>query len=245
MGGQKHEDNIMKENAKLQKEVKYRIQYMKKYMEKIDKGLEDDNRKAAEERDERERSERAAVEERRESRERGISRSRDSPERESKESRREKKREESESSSEKQRKKKKKKRAKERSSSSRESEQEQTKKKKKKKKAKSRERSSESESASDSDAGKKVKMGKKDKKGVIHMDEDVFRMVADLKGSKKKTGGHSEDVLMDLLGKMSEAYMKGKNENTELLARCKTLEMQNGELRRRLEQLEVQIREEQ
>merc|ERR1711874_722522 len=92
------------------------------------------------------------------------------------------------------------------------------------KKAKSRERSSESESGSESDGGKKGKMGKKDKKGVIHMDEDVFRMVADLKGSKKKTGGHSEDVLMDLLGKMSEAYMKGKNENTELLARCKTLE---------------------
>merc|ERR1712066_589427 len=40
--GQKHEDSIMKENAKLQKEVKYRITYMKEYMEKIEKGLAED-----------------------------------------------------------------------------------------------------------------------------------------------------------------------------------------------------------
>merc|ERR1712018_1056980 len=46
--GNKHEDNIMKENAKLQKEVKYRIQYMKEYTEKIDKGLEEDAKAAAE-----------------------------------------------------------------------------------------------------------------------------------------------------------------------------------------------------
>merc|ERR1712048_532900 len=46
--GNKHEDNIMKENAKLQKEVKYRIAYMKEYTEKIDKGLEEDAKAAAE-----------------------------------------------------------------------------------------------------------------------------------------------------------------------------------------------------
>merc|ERR1712096_469678 len=46
--GQKHEDTIMKENAKLQKEVKYRITYMKEYMEKIEKGLAEDAKAAAE-----------------------------------------------------------------------------------------------------------------------------------------------------------------------------------------------------
>ncbi len=37
--GQKHEDSIMKDNARLQKEVKHRIEYMKSYIEKIDKGI--------------------------------------------------------------------------------------------------------------------------------------------------------------------------------------------------------------
>merc|ERR1712243_88863 len=56
--GQKHEDTIMKENAKLQKEVKYRITYMKDYMVKIEAGLAEDakaeareKRKAEEERE--------------------------------------------------------------------------------------------------------------------------------------------------------------------------------------------------
>ena len=68
--GNKHEDNIMKENAKLQvrslsvkplpfylklstlqKEVKYRIAYMKEYMEKIDKGLDEDARASAEQKE--------------------------------------------------------------------------------------------------------------------------------------------------------------------------------------------------
>lgn len=272
--GQKHEDNIMKENAKLQKEVKYRIQYMKDYMDKIDKGLEEDLKKQAEtnrhakevepERQPRE-FERELVERREErpsrggsiersreregkvtdsrNRERSLSRERENTIRESKsrdkreeskEARREKtvrSREDSLSGSEKKSKKKKKKKAKERSSSSSETDQEHVKKKKKKRKAKS----SGTESGSDSEGGKKGK-GKKDKKGVIHMDEDVFRMVADLKGSKKRTGGHSEDMLMDLLGKMSEAYMKTKQENTELASRCKILENQNGDLRKKLEE---------
>merc|ERR1719186_83054 len=278
--GQKHEDNIMKENAKLQKEVKYRIQYMKDYMEKIDKGLEEDLKKQAEanrhareieperpptrdyDRESDRRNDRGGSRERNDrggsrerdgkivesrNRERSLSRERESPVRESKtrdikreeskEARREKtvrSREDSLSGSEKKSKKKKKKKAKERSSSSSESDQEHVKKKKKKRKAKSRERSSEEESGSESDGGKKGK-SKKDKKGVIHMDEDVFRMVADLKGSKKRTGGHSEDMLMDLLGKMSEAYMKTKQENTELSSHCKILENQNADLKKKLE----------
>jgi hypothetical protein len=36
--GLKHEDNIMKDNARLQKEVKSRIMYMKNCIEDINKG---------------------------------------------------------------------------------------------------------------------------------------------------------------------------------------------------------------
>ena len=67
-----------------------------------------------------------------------------------------------------------------------------------------------------------TKMGKKDKKGVIHMDEDVFRMVADLKGSKKKTGGHSEDVLMDLLGKIFLLLVEGPYKGLKTLTGIET-----------------------
>merc|ERR1711872_1059156 len=44
MQDHKHEDTIMKENAKLQKEVKHRIQYLKELIDKLDKGLEEDSR---------------------------------------------------------------------------------------------------------------------------------------------------------------------------------------------------------
>merc|ERR1712086_448020 len=60
--GQKHEDTIMKENAKLQKEVKYRITYMKEYMEKIEKGLAEDAKAAAEFKDLQREKERKEVE---------------------------------------------------------------------------------------------------------------------------------------------------------------------------------------
>merc|ERR1711872_153226 len=43
MQDHKHEDTIMKENAKLQKEVKHRIQYLKELIDKLDKGLEEDS----------------------------------------------------------------------------------------------------------------------------------------------------------------------------------------------------------
>merc|ERR1712058_120084 len=59
----KHEDTIMKENAKLQKEVKYRITYMKEYMEKIDKGLAEDAKAAQEMQENGDRSRRMNEEE--------------------------------------------------------------------------------------------------------------------------------------------------------------------------------------
>merc|ERR1712236_44137 len=59
---QKHEDTIMKENAKLQKEVKYRISYMKEYMEKIETGLAEDAKAAAEYKDVQREKERKEIE---------------------------------------------------------------------------------------------------------------------------------------------------------------------------------------
>merc|ERR1719232_161730 len=115
--GNKHEDNIMKENAKLQKEVKYRIQYMKEYTEKIDKGLEDDAKMAAEAK-EKEKAWRVEQE-----------RIREEMERKHRDSSRD-------TSEEKDRKKKKKKKEKSRTRSSSSSSDEDKKKKKKKKKAK-------------------------------------------------------------------------------------------------------------
>jgi hypothetical protein len=43
--GLKHEDNIMKDNARLQKEVKSRIMYMKNCIEDINKGTSKNSKK--------------------------------------------------------------------------------------------------------------------------------------------------------------------------------------------------------
>merc|ERR1712106_200792 len=151
-----HEDTIMKENAKLQKEVKYRITYMKEYMEKIEKGLAEDAKAAAEFKD----LQRAEIVKK----EKGRESSR-------------------ESSEDKDRKKKKKKKEKSRDrSSSNSSEESERKKKKKKKKSKNRDRSSESTASSDSEGEKKRK--KAGKAG--SMDEDMFRMVAEMKRRREK-----------------------------------------------------------
>ena len=45
------------------------------------------------------------------------------------------------------------------------------------------------------------------------MDENVLKMVASIKG---KSGKKSDEMLVDLLSKMSEAYSESKNENKEL-----------------------------
>jgi len=206
--GNKHEDNIMKENAKLQKEVKYRIQYMKEYTEKIDKGLEEDAKAAAEFKEkEREKmwreQERAREELERKQRERDSSR---------------------DSSEEKERKKKKKKKEKSRTrSSSSSSDDNDRKKKKKKKKAKARSGSSDS---SDSDGGRKK-----------NMEDELFSMVAELTSKKKKSSGSNEDVLVGLMTKMTESYNKIKKENSEISARCVILENQNKVLKRQVEDL--------
>merc|ERR1719233_1806416 len=95
---------------------------------------------------------------------------------------------------------------------------------------------SESTGSSDSEGEKKRKKASK----AASMDEDLFKMVAEVKSRKKKTGS-GEDVLVDLMGKMSESYSKVKNENEELSARCVVLENQNKGLKKQVEDLQDQL----
>ena len=76
------------------------------------------------------------------------------------------------------------------------------------------------------------------------MEEDVFRMVAEMKSRKKKgQGGLGEnDVLVDMMGRMSESYSKLKKTNEELSSRCSSLEGQNKTLIKRVEELESELR---
>lgn len=222
--GQKHEDTIMKENAKLQKEVKYRITYMKDYMVKIEAGLAEDakvqadareKRKAEEDRERawREQENRRVVEEGRKQTG-GSGGKGESEEREKK------------------KKSKKKGKSRDRSSSSSASENE----RKKKKKAK-KSRSSDSESSED-----EIKKKRKKDNGP-GIDEDMFKMIAEMKSRRKKSGGGgADDVLMDLMGKMSESYSKAKTSNAELSNRCMVLEGQNKTLLKRVEELEEQLK---
>ena len=60
------------------------------------------------------------------------------------------------------------------------------------------------------------------------MDENVLKMVASI---KSKSGKKSDEMLVDLLSKMSEAYSESKSENKELRERVLKLELQNQNLR--------------
>merc|ERR1711971_1171988 len=105
------------------------------------------------------------------------------------------------------------------------------KKKKKKKKAKARSRSASSDS-SDSDGDRNKKM-----------EEELFSMVAELtsRKSKKSSRDSGEEVLIDLMKKMSESYSKIKKENSETSARCVILENQNKVLKRQVEDLQEKL----
>ena len=74
------------------------------------------------------------------------------------------------------------------------------------------------------------------------MEEDLFSMVAQItsSSSKKKSGG-KEDILIDLMTKMSESYSKIKKENSELSARCVILENQNKVLKRQVEDFQEKL----
>jgi len=68
-------------------------------------------------------------------------------------------------------------------------------------------------------------------------------MVAEMKSRKKKGGGLGEnDVLVDMMGRMSESYSKLKKTNEELSDRCSSLESRNKTLMKRVEELESELR---
>ena len=90
--------------------------------------------------------------------------------------------------------------------------------KKAKKKKKKRSRSS-SSSSSDETATSKSK---------LTLDENVLKMVASIKG---KSGKKSDEMLVDLLSKMSEAYSESKNENKELKDKIEALEVENSSMK--------------
>merc|ERR1712106_373572 len=131
--------------------------------------------------------------------------------------------------------KKKKRKKKERSTSTSESDQDR-KKKKKKRKNKNKDRSSESGSSSEDEEGKKKRKSEiKKRSGSVMsgLDEDMIRLLSDVK-TKKKRGGGGEEMLVDLMAKMSESYNKVKGENVELNNRCLVLENQNKMLKQQL-----------
>ena len=70
-------------------------------------------------------------------------------------------------------------------------------------------------------------------------DDSVFKMVADLQksGNGKGKGKKSDDVVMGLLGKMSEAYMQAKADNKELVAKLEALEKDKSEMAAEIEKL--------
>merc|ERR1712050_539412 len=92
--------------------------------------------------------------------------------------------------------------------SSRDSSEDKDRKKKKKKKEKSRDRSSSNSSAESERKKKKRKKASK----AASMDEDLFKMVAEVKSRKKKTRS-GEDVLVDLMGKKSK---QGRLQSTHI-----------------------------
>ena len=99
--------------------------------------------------------------------------------------------------------------------------------KKLKKKKKKRSRSSSSSSSpepSNSNNGSSYY----NKNSKLTLDENVLKMVASI---KSKSGKKSDEMLVDLLSKMSEAYSDSKSENKDLKEKVVKLELQNQNLR--------------
>ena len=72
-------------------------------------------------------------------------------------------------------------------------------------------------------------------------DDSVFKMVADLQ--KGKSGKKSDDVVIGLLSKMSEAYMQAKADNKELVAKLEVLEKDKLEMAEEIDKLKASAKE--
>jgi len=254
MQDHKHEDTIMKENAKLQKEVKHRIQYLKELIDKLDKGLEEDSRAKERElwreeellrRKEAERIEAERKEmERKEAERKEIERKEmERKEAERKElERKELERKEAERKDA-ERKEAERKEAerkwesspetmklpmikKDRDSSS-DSLDSTVERKKKKKRKKSIDTDS---SDSDSDNGKIKNLEQK-------IEDEILRYVSKMK-TKKRKGNRTEDNLLGMLEKLTDGYNKTKQENAELTSRNSILENRVKMLKRQIDEMQ-------
>eukprot|EP00096_Caligus_rogercresseyi_P003956 TRINITY_DN1798_c0_g1_i2.p1 TRINITY_DN1798_c0_g1~~TRINITY_DN1798_c0_g1_i2.p1 ORF type:complete len:624 (-),score=213.77 TRINITY_DN1798_c0_g1_i2:124-1995(-) len=93
--------------------------------------------------------------------------------------------------------------------------------------------SSSSSEESDLDERKKSKTRPQDEN--LPLDDSILRLMSDLRRGQKSSKQGDETTFMDLLGKMSEAYMKAKKENKELSHRINALESENSVLKKQLE----------
>ena len=71
----------------------------------------------------------------------------------------------------------------------------------------------------------------------LTLDENVLKMVASI---KSKSGKKSDEMLVDLLSKMSEAYSESKSENKDLREKVVKLELQNQNLRDELAKMKAE-----
>merc|ERR1711935_737760 len=65
----------------------------------------------------------------------------------------------------------------------------------------------------------------------------IIKMVTEMQKGASKSGKKPDNMLMELLSKMSEAYMSEKKENGEYQQRIETLELENRLLKVQVEKL--------
>ena len=71
----------------------------------------------------------------------------------------------------------------------------------------------------------------------LHPDESIIKMVTEMQKGANKSGKKPDNMLMELLSKMSEAYMAAKTENGEYQQKIDNLAIENRLLRVQVQNL--------
>ena len=71
----------------------------------------------------------------------------------------------------------------------------------------------------------------------LHPDESIIKMVTEMQKGASKSGKKPDNMLMELLSKMSEAYMAAKTENGEYQQKIDNLAIENRLLRVQVQNL--------
>ena len=71
----------------------------------------------------------------------------------------------------------------------------------------------------------------------LQPDESIIKMVAEMQKGASKSGKKPDNMLMELLSKMSEAYMAAKTENGEYQQKIDNLAIENRLLRVQVQNL--------